>query len=305
MQPAAILAELHRRGLIDNAATVPDPEADERQREADARDRAKRITAARWIWDETEPANWLIETYLGGRLILCPIPETIRLHRCPAPQGGRMPPAGDGLRGRARGTRLRGHPLHLSRSRTARVRPSAIEPVKRFIGPVGGGAVRLAPAVDTVAVCEGIETGLSYMEATGTPTWAALSAGGIRALILPEHIGDVIIAADPDPVGIMAASAAAKTLARRGPAASRSPGRRSGSTSTIWLGRCSDDGHAIPGRRAGHSVAGIQRGRARPRIFGTAQARAALSSRNGARGSNGTARAGNSKRHTALSTWRA
>ena len=63
----------------------------------------------------------------------------------------------------------------------------AIEPVKRFIGPVGGGAVRLAPAVDTVAVCEGIETGLSYMEATGTPTWAALSARGIRSLILPDE----------------------------------------------------------------------------------------------------------------------
>ena len=87
---------------------------------------------------------------------------------------------------------------------------TAIEPVKRFIGPVGGGAVRLAPATDTIAVCEGIETGLSYMEATGTPTWAALSAGGIRALILPEHVRTVVIACDPDPVGIMAARAAAR-----------------------------------------------------------------------------------------------
>ena len=76
-----LLAELHRRGLIDKAAAAPDPAADEREREANARDRAKRIAAARWIWDETEAANWLIETYLGGRLILCPIPETIRLYR--------------------------------------------------------------------------------------------------------------------------------------------------------------------------------------------------------------------------------
>ena len=49
------------------------------------------------------------------------------------------------------------------------------------------------------------------MEATGTPTWAALSARGIRSLILPDHIVEVIIAADPDPVGIMAARAAAKS----------------------------------------------------------------------------------------------
>ena len=59
-------------------------------------------------------------------------------------------------------------------------------------------------------MCEGIETGLSYMEATGTPTWAALSASGIRALILPEHVRTVVIACDPDPVGIMAARAAAR-----------------------------------------------------------------------------------------------
>ena len=206
---AAILAELHRRGLIDKATAAPDPEADEREREADARDRAKRIAAARWIWDETEPANWLIETYLGGRLILCPIPETIRLHRVAAPPRGGMPPAGDGRGGRARRARLRRHPLHLSGAER-RGKASAIEPVKRFIGPVGGGAVRLAPAVDTIAVCEGIETGLSYMEATGTPTWAALSARGIRSLILPDHVVEVIIAADPDPVGIMAARAAAR-----------------------------------------------------------------------------------------------
>ncbi len=78
---AAILAELHRRGLIDKAASCSRSRSCRAKREADARDRAKRIAAARWIWDETEPANWLIETYLGGRLILCPIPETIRLHR--------------------------------------------------------------------------------------------------------------------------------------------------------------------------------------------------------------------------------
>ena len=48
------------------------------------------------------------------------------------------------------------------------------------------------------------------MEHTGTPTWAALSAGGIRALILPDEVQHVVIAADPDPVGIMAARAAAR-----------------------------------------------------------------------------------------------
>jgi hypothetical protein len=48
------------------------------------------------------------------------------------------------------------------------------------------------------------------MQATGTPTWAALSARGIRNLVLPEIAREVVIAADPDPVGLIAARAAAR-----------------------------------------------------------------------------------------------
>lgn len=83
------------------------------------------------------------------------------------------------------------------------------DPNKMTLGPCKGGAVPLAPAGPVLAVSEGIETGLSYQQATGSPTWAALSAGGIRNLILPDIVEEVIIAADPDPVGLMAARAAA------------------------------------------------------------------------------------------------
>jgi putative DNA primase/helicase len=54
------------------------------------------------------------------------------------------------------------------------------------------------------------------MQATGTPTWAALSARGIRALVLPETVREVVIAADPDPVGIMAAHPAARRWIHEG-----------------------------------------------------------------------------------------
>src|SRR4051794_5970266 len=46
---ADIIAELKRQGLTDKAAAKPDPAEVERQREADTRDRAKRITTARWL----------------------------------------------------------------------------------------------------------------------------------------------------------------------------------------------------------------------------------------------------------------
>jgi putative DNA primase/helicase len=72
---------------------------------------------------------------------------------------------------------------------------------KMALGPVGGGAVRLAPAAEKVMVAEGIETGLSVMQATGTPTWAALGTSGLRALQLPPEVREVTICADRDPDG--------------------------------------------------------------------------------------------------------
>ncbi len=214
---AAVLTELHRRGLIDKAEATPDPDAAARRREADESDRAKRIAAARYLWRETEPANWIIETYLGGRIILCPIPATIRLHRALHHREAncRRPAMIASVEHTEHGF-VGVHCTYLAPNGEGKA--TAIEPVKRFIGPVAGAAVRLGPATDTVAVSEGIESGLSYQEVTGTPTWVALSAGGIRSLILPPEICNVIIACDPDPVGIMAAHAAARRWHGRGPA---------------------------------------------------------------------------------------
>ena len=60
------------------------------------------------------------------------------------------------------------------------------------------------------AVSEGIETGLSVLQATGIPTLAALSAAGVQALVLPACVHEVFIAADADPVGMDAAETAAR-----------------------------------------------------------------------------------------------
>ena len=151
----AVLAELRRRGLFDGVADKPDPEADARQLDADARDRAKRIAAARWIWEqETEPAGPLIETYLGGRIILCPIPPTVRLHRSLYHREAncRRPAMVCAVEHVEHGF-VALHCTYLAANGEGKA--TAIEPVKRFIGPVGGGAVRLAPATDTVAVVRG------------------------------------------------------------------------------------------------------------------------------------------------------
>ena len=84
-----------------------------------------------------------------------------------------------------------------------------LAPDKMTVGRCKGAAVPLAPAESMLAVAEGIESALSIL-AAGLPTWAALSAGGIRNLILPAAVRQVTIAADPDPVGLIAARAAAR-----------------------------------------------------------------------------------------------
>ena len=75
-----------------------------------------------------------------------------------------------------------------------------VEPAKMMLGPTGGLSVHLAPAAERIAVAEGIETALSVQQATGLPTRAALSAGGIQRLELPPLplATDVVIAADGD-----------------------------------------------------------------------------------------------------------
>ena len=87
-----------------------------------------------------------------------------------------------------------------------------------MLGKVGRGAVRLARAGEQLAVAEGIESGLSVQQATGIPTWAGLSAGGIGRLELPPlplaHV--VVIVADNDEAGLREARKAAERWWREG-----------------------------------------------------------------------------------------
>ena len=77
---------------------------------------------------------------------------------------------------------------------------------------------RLDPAAATLVVTEGIETGLAVRRTTGYPTWAAISAGGLKDLVVPPTVELVAIAADHDTnkVGQGAARALAERLLREG-----------------------------------------------------------------------------------------
>jgi putative DNA primase/helicase len=76
------------------------------------------------------------------------------------------------------------------------------EQQKMSLGSIAGGSVRLAAAETILAITEGVETGLSVQQAAGIPTWAAISASGIRALALPRGVDLILICADHDRNGV-------------------------------------------------------------------------------------------------------
>jgi DNA primase len=82
-----------------------------------------------------------------------------------------------------------------------------IERPKRALGPVGLGAVCLAPSARIVGVAEGIETGLSAMELFAVPVWCALGSNLAR-VALASFARNVAIFADLGEVGERAAASA-------------------------------------------------------------------------------------------------
>ena len=93
---------------------------------------------------------------------------------------------------------------------------AGVQQPRMALGPIAGGAVRLAAAGNKLGLAEGIETGLSVMQATGLPMWACLSTSGIKGVILPSQVREVVLCADGDEPGQAAAGAAAQRFIGEG-----------------------------------------------------------------------------------------
>jgi hypothetical protein len=180
------------------------------------RDDDRRIKAARAIWCDAGPAEGTpVERYLRRRGITLQIPPTIRYHAALKHVGtGQLLPAMI-----ASVTRWPDdEPLAIHRTFLARdsAGKAPVKPQKMLLGPCRGGAVRLGTLGDALMVGEGIETCLAAMQATGRPSWAALSTTGLRALDLPQEVREVIVLADGDDPGEAAARDCAHRWKREG-----------------------------------------------------------------------------------------
>lgn len=172
-------------------------------------DDGARVLAAQRIWAAALAADRThVETYLRGRGLTLAIPGTLRFARLPHAGTRLVLPAM--VAGVAHWPSREVVGVHRTFLAMSGETKAPVTSAKMMLGRIAGGAVRLAPAGERLAVAEGIESALSVQQATGIPSWAALSASGLERLVLPPVAQDIVIAADRDEVGIASAERAAR-----------------------------------------------------------------------------------------------
>jgi phage/plasmid primase-like uncharacterized protein len=213
-----VISALQARGLWPGRSKMR--ESDPREAEKRRRDRehgkARRIEAARAIWRQSQPiAGSLVETYLRERGIHPSWPTTLRY----------LPDAKHGATGLSLPALIAAVSAWPSRQVIAvqrtfitqdGTRKAPVTPAKMMLGCVRTGAVRLQPHGPTLLLAEGIETALSVQQESGLPAWAALSAGGLVQVIVPDDVVEIIICADHDHAGQKAAERAAARFQEAG-----------------------------------------------------------------------------------------
>jgi putative DNA primase/helicase len=196
--PVKVLKKLRELGLF-NGPPNPDrvqPATSNNQRAERNRARALRI------WNDAKLAERavLLGRYLRSRNITMPIPRTLRWARScwhdleRASYSAMIAAVAD-----VTGNMIAIQRTYLLPDCSGK---APLKHVRLSLGPVKGGAVRLAPAGPLLMIAEGVETALSAMQACALPAWAALSNVGIENLILPEAVHEVIILADNDTNGV-------------------------------------------------------------------------------------------------------
>jgi putative DNA primase/helicase len=176
---------------------------------------AKATLKALSIWDQSVAIKGtLVERYLASRGLQNPETISLRFHPSLRHPCGVSYPAMIGLVTHAViNTPTAIHRTFLQPDGSGK---APVTPSKMMLGPCRGGVIRLTEGDHFVMIGEGIETCLAAMQSTGYPAWAAMSASGFNALDLPPQLVDIIILADADAAGEVAARTAASRWAKQG-----------------------------------------------------------------------------------------
>ena len=178
---------------------------------------ASRLHSARRLWESTRPlAGTFAAHYLTARGVgHAARAPALRFHPgIPHPSvPGRFPALVAGVQDAG------GRFVGIQRTYLDGSCKAALDPVRASLGRLVGGAVRLAPLLDDALLLgEGIESTAAAVRVLDWPggAWATLGISGLRAVVLPESVRRVVLAADRDPGGLRAAVALAERLEAEG-----------------------------------------------------------------------------------------
>ncbi len=168
--------------------------------------------------------------YLRSRGIVIDLPHTLRFARLPAPKiegNGVLAANGAGPLPTliAIVTDVAGELVALQRTYlTENGRKAATKAtdtdrkpkVKYSLGNVIGGSIQLGPPSASILVCEGLEDGLTLAQGLGRSVWVAAGTSMMPAMIFPPAVRSVVIGADGNAPGEMAAQKAAEAYTGSG-----------------------------------------------------------------------------------------
>jgi hypothetical protein len=199
--PRELLAELRARGFFDDDGPTdrrrPHPPQSEPRREF--------APLALAMWNAATPiADTLADIYLRRhRGLDGPFPPSLRF--APA-----VPNSAAGKMLAAMVAAVQLPDRRIAAVQRTFLRPkdgakAAVTAQRLTTGGLGGGAVRLARADDIIGLAEGVEDALSAMQLTSVPCWAALGAGRMHRVAVPDTVRELHIFADDDQPGRAAA----------------------------------------------------------------------------------------------------
>lgn len=197
------------------------------QQRAPAKPKGDMRPVAQRIVNESVPVEGTpAAVYLRSRGITIDLPHTLRFARLPPPKidgNGLLAANGPGLLPTliAIVTDAAGELVALQRTyltedgRKAKTTDSKAK-VKYSLGNVIGGSVQLGPPAASILVCEGLEDGLTLAQGLGRSVWVAAGTSMLPAMIFPPAVRSVVIAADGNAPGEVAAQKAAAAYAASG-----------------------------------------------------------------------------------------
>jgi putative DNA primase/helicase len=184
-------------------------------------DRMKKLALR--IWNEARPVTVgdAVDRYLRNRGLALPeYPKVLRFHPVlgyfEKDEAGRSKKIAEYPAMLACIQGMDGHAVALHRTYLQDGGKVAHCDAKKVLSAgINGAAVRLFDPLEELAITEGIETGLAVHLSTGKPVWAAINAGNLEKLWIPDTVRRICVYSDNDANTQFEGQACAFALARR------------------------------------------------------------------------------------------